>query len=82
MGKRRDLAFVPSTINATWRIFLKMTRYSPIFNLALQGTFNSYLQICIMNEELVLYSPIWCLKAYWEVGRQSETVEKLVWFLC
>lgn len=29
-GGRRDLALVPSAINATWRILLKMTRYSPI----------------------------------------------------
>ncbi len=49
MGKRRDL--VPSTINATRRILLKMTRYRPIFNPALRGIFNNYLQICIMNEE-------------------------------
>lgn len=59
MGKRRDLARVPSTINATQRILLKMTRYRPIFNPALQGIFNNYLQICIMNEERECILSLW-----------------------
>lgn len=59
MGKRRDLALVPSTINATLRILLKMTRYRPIFNPALQGIFNNYLQICIMNEERECILGLW-----------------------
>lgn len=33
----------------------KMTSYSPIFNRALRGIFNNYLQICIMNEEQRVY---------------------------
>lgn len=38
---------------------MKMTRYSPIFNPALQGIFNNYLQICIMNEEQECILRLW-----------------------
>lgn len=62
--------------------FLKMTRYSPIFNPVLRGIFNNYLRICIMNEEQECILRLWHFISQLSVlmhERESEIFMEMVY---